>query len=151
MGKLKFVYIVYGVFIFPFEPHSLQREYSDNYRPLFLRKLNIQSTREKFDDKKKKKRKKSTKYKIQSRGSHQNCPPRQISHHSHLPIKFDYYSRFPSFFIEQLNFQFSLLSFFLFYKWICISHLPYRIYLFQTYLLHTNILHKILKSCEYKI
>lgn len=64
MGKLKFVYIVYGVFIFPFEPHSLQREYSDNYRPLFLRKLNIQSTREKFDDKKKKKKKK--KYKVQN-------------------------------------------------------------------------------------
>ena len=67
MGKLKFVYIVYGVFIFPFEPHSLQREYSDNYRPLFLRKLNIQSTREKFDDKKKKKKeKKKKKYKVQN-------------------------------------------------------------------------------------
>ena len=66
MGKLKFVYIVYGVFIFPFEPHSLQREYSDNYRPLFLRKLNIQSTREKFDDKKKKKKKRKKEKKVQS-------------------------------------------------------------------------------------
>lgn len=41
-----------------FPSNHLQREYSDNYRPLFLRKLNIQNTQKKFDDKKKNENKK---------------------------------------------------------------------------------------------
>lgn len=86
-----------------FPSNHLQREYSDNYRPLFLRKLNIQNTQKKFDDKKKNKNKK-----IQYIASKLSAPTNSPSWT--LPIKFDYCA-FSSFFIKQSNFQLSFPSF----------------------------------------
>lgn len=137
MGKLKFVYIVYG-FYFSLRtiynaniPITIDHCFSVNWTFRIHRKNSMI-----------KKRTKTKKYKIQYIASKLSAPTNSPSWT--LPIKFDYCA-FSSFFIKQSNFQLSFPSFspvftnkFIIELHVRSKHLP-RLWFFHKIPLHFSI------------